>query len=93
MKKLTAIAVIISLIISTGSFFWTLIEFLIYLFKDREFNWVSLSIWIISTAAGVIGYIAYVIYFYGIDQDTEKSNRFRKSAFERRIDEIKRTQQ
>jgi hypothetical protein len=84
-------AIIISLItvfcyfLMSLSVIWAIIEFILYLVKDRQFNWWSVI------AVVIFGILAFI---FGITilfiEDDKPSTEQEKSVFAKRLEEIKK---
>ncbi len=94
---ITALAVITA-VISKASWIWPLIEFCLYLFKDKEFNYFSLWFMLIAfvTAAVFMGLATYLNIkaapkestFQERLRDMANKTNPKKSAFESRLNEM-----
>jgi len=59
MKKINLpILLVTILLLATASFWWTVVEFILYLVKDSPFNWISLVSYIILFIAYLVAVIA-----------------------------------
>ena len=61
---------LISLIVVIISYIWMLIEFIIYLTKDHEFNWVSFGLFIASFVCVMV-----CIVCMGIKEEKERTEK------------------
>ena len=76
-----------SYVVSALSIIWTNVEFILYLVKDKEFNWWS--VWLIP-----IGFFAAVLFAaigaaMAAKQKHEERQVF-KSSFQKRMEELKK---
>ena len=61
MKTLTLFAVkFLAVLSANASFIWAIIEFILYLVKDKEFNWWSVWTFLISVATGIISLLLLI---------------------------------
>ncbi len=55
MENLTYyILALVSALVATASFWWMIVEFVLYLAKDNPFNWYSMIIFWIFVVLGII---------------------------------------
>ena len=92
MKKNSLLVVkVLAVIVSNLSFFWAIIEFLLYLFKDKVFNWWS--VWVFSIS--IVVALSLIVYGYLcaiknsnelLDSFNKRRDEMPKSMFKRRLD-------
>ena len=90
MKKfLSLLLVIISYIISVISSIWMIVEFVIYLVKDKPFNWNSLYVFIVSVIATILfQFIFFIITINGKSKTIDRTTTLTKSKFQQRLEDI-----
>lgn len=80
---------VLAVIVANISFLWVIIEFILYLVKDKSFNWWSVYTFIIS----VVVALAIVIYASVVKVKASKKRlndligKPRKSKFQQKLDE------
>lgn len=90
------ISLIVAVIIANVAFVWAIIEFILFLVKDKEFNWWSVWIFVISAVVAIILNIIVVV------TKVKQRNRTRvdmkqhqvtekKSKFQERLEEMRNT--
>jgi uncharacterized membrane protein len=88
---LTSLLALIAYVGSTISCIWSLVEFILYLVKDKPFNWWS--VWSILIFIG-LGLIMLIHLFTKSIKNRNKSvedfNLKRKSKFQERLDEMEK---
>lgn len=55
------VAQVLSVIIANATFVWAIIEFILFLAKDKEFNWWSVWFFVISAVVAIILTIIAVV--------------------------------
>jgi phosphotransferase system glucose/maltose/N-acetylglucosamine-specific IIC component len=68
---------------------WAIIEFILYLVKDRVFNWWSVWAILICIGVGVISFL-FTVIFSVKENRTPKNLIKRKSAFMERLEETQK---
>jgi len=89
MKKSTlfyAIA-LITYLSCIGCFIWAIVEFIIYLVKDKPFNWLSLWICGASVVIALVSFVLGVVYEAKTDSNL-KISKSKPSKFQQRLDEM-----
>jgi phosphotransferase system glucose/maltose/N-acetylglucosamine-specific IIC component len=74
---------------SVVSSIWAIVEFILYLVKDKAFNWWSVWMILICIGAGIV--LFFFNLFFMIKQRSKESkteNRFGKSRFQQRLEEM-----
>ncbi len=82
------VAVLIVLVFKVSIFVsgaWTLVEFLLYLFKDKAFNFASLYTFIVSCGLAIVLVIASALFVH-------KFERHEQSSLIKKIEDIKKDQ-
>ena len=94
MKVISLLVVKVSAIITANlAFVWAIVEFALYLAKDKEFNWWSVWAFAISVIVAIALVIATAVSqfkkrnsFLADNKQRRKTNK--KSRYEARMDEI-----
>lgn len=74
---------LVAIIATVVGLFWALIEFILYLVKDKEFNWLSVWLFVIGIIVAIIS-IGYLIY---LEYRSRKINR-RRTKFTKILREV-----
>ena len=67
------ITAIIFVIVSKISFVWAVIEFILYLLKDKDFNWISVYLFVFSSILAII-----FCFKAGIKEAKEANKHYKK---------------
>jgi uncharacterized membrane protein YpjA len=77
---------VLAVIGANVGFFWACIEFILYLVKDKEFNWLSVWLFVASTILA-LGSVLYAAYLKSKNQKNRTTSINRESKFRKRLRE------
>ena len=87
MKVISLVVVqVLAVIGANVGFFWACIEFILYLAKDKEFNWLSVWLFVLSTILA-FGSVLYVAYLKTKNQKNRPKVMNREGKFRKRLRE------
>lgn len=87
------VAQVLAVITANVAFVWGIIEFILYLAKDKEFNWWSVGAFVISTVIAIVLTIITAVAKVkqrNLAWDDMKQRRTtgKKSSFQERLEEM-----
>lgn len=96
MKVIGLLAVkLLAIIAANLAFVWTIVEFILYLAKDRKFNWWSVRAFAISVVVAIA--LVLIASVWKVKEDIRSSAEYKrhldkkpKSRWQQRLDELQR---